>query len=409
MATLNFANVKGKNAVMCASSCVLFAAQIAMATLFLSGVVDYYGTSVTALGAVELLISIFDIAFGAVFEYLLKCTLGVVYVVATVIIIKNFISSISYFVNAAFVKDEKKVLRKESAFYSLLGCVGSTLKCCFLFMMLCVMTSVDFTISEGGIATLVIGLVCYVGSCVSMYYLRNFKLECILYKAGATAVMLVAYVFLITKLKVASFEQLIYGLRVLFGGYLGSISTAAVLSAISVIAVPILYIILQFCILSYMSDVWGVDFYLMSGFGDGSSGKIMGMTIAITTVNLLLSLVMNNMQALGVTQIYKIIENELPMLIASVALFVCYKFENFEEVRATVKTAASDSENVTEEQATAVSAYNETTKEDSAERSDIVHLQEDAVKELKQYKDLLNSGILTQEEFDAKKKEILGL
>lgn len=33
----------------------------------------------------------------------------------------------------------------------------------------------------------------------------------------------------------------------------------------------------------------------------------------------------------------------------------------------------------------------------------------DVVEELKRYKDLLDSGILTQEEFDAKKKQLLGL
>ena len=33
----------------------------------------------------------------------------------------------------------------------------------------------------------------------------------------------------------------------------------------------------------------------------------------------------------------------------------------------------------------------------------------DVVEELKRYKELLDSGILTQEEFDAKKKQLLGL
>lgn len=36
-------------------------------------------------------------------------------------------------------------------------------------------------------------------------------------------------------------------------------------------------------------------------------------------------------------------------------------------------------------------------------------VQKDTIDALKQYKDLLDSGVITQEEFDAKKRQILGL
>ncbi len=441
MAT-TFANVKGKNVIMCVTSCVLFTVQIVISFLFLAGIVDYYGAAVTALGAVELLISIMNIAVGAIFEYLLKFMLGIVYIVATVIIIKNVISSISYFIHAAFDKGAKSVNLRESAFFALLDYVGGTVKACFMFMLLCVMTSVDFTVSDAGMAVLVMGVLCYVGSCGVMFYLRNLKLECILYRAGATVIMLVAYIFLVTKLQVASFEQLVYGLKVLFGGYLGGVSTQAVFSTITLIAVPILYMVLQFSILSYISDVWGIDFYLSSNPAIYASGKIMGVAIAVATVNLLVTMILNNMEAIGVTQMYKIVENELPMLIASIALFVCCRFEQFEEFRATsnvqpapvqqvvaptpapapvqqVVVPAPAPAPVVEEPAVTVVepapapvqqvAEPAPAPKEEPKKAEPAHLNADVISELKQYKDLLDSGILTQEEFDAKKKELLGL
>ncbi len=408
--TLTFFNVKGKNGIMRTTACVLFIAQIAMALIFLSGLVDYFGVTVTALGAVELLISVANIANGAIFEYLLKCMVAIVYIVAAIIIVKNVIVSISYFSHAAFTKSGKAAQLKENSFFTLINYVGSTFKCCFVFIFLSLMASVDFTISTGGLAVFVIGLVCYIGSHCVIYYLKNLKLECFLYKIMATVIMLVAYVFLVSKLQVASFEQLVYGLKVVFGGYLGKISTHAIFSAIMLIAIPILYMILQFFIFSYISDIWNDDFYLSSNYGNYRSGKIMGMAIAITSVNFLVSMIMNNMETLGVTQMYKIIENELPMLIASITLFVCYRFEKFEEIKTTASNGSvSKQENKVEQTVQPVLKESVPTTTVENIGSEVVHLQAEAVEELKQYKELLNSGILTQEEFDAKKKEILGL
>lgn len=408
MVSLTLSNVKGKNGILRTVSCILFIAQIAITLIFLSGVVDYFGTSVTALGAVELIINIVNIATGVIFEYLLKFMLGIVYIVVTIIMVKNIIVSISYFSHAAFSKGEKTAQLKESSFFSLFNHVGNTFKCCFIFIFLSIMTSVDFTVNDGGLVVFAIGLICYVSFCFAIYYLKNPTLECFLYKIMTTTIMIAIFSFLTVKLQVASFEQLVYGLKIVFGGYLGSVSTEAVFSAITLIAVPILYMILQFSMFSYISDIWDGNFYLLSNYGSYRAGKIMGMAIAITSVNFIINMLMNNMETIDVAQVYKIIENELPMLIASIALFVCYRFEKFEVIKATAVGASNTNNTQKEVQPSP------TVKESSAtsvenNTQEVVHLQADAIEELKRYKELLNSGILTQEEFNAKKKEILGL
>ncbi len=425
-----FGDVKGKNLIFCITSCVIFTVQIAMAFLFLSGIVSYYGEPVTALGAIDLILNVFNIAVGNIFETLLKLMLGIVYIVATVIIIKNVIASISYFIYAAFDKGKKSAQFRENAFLSLLGYVGSTLRMCFMFIMLSIMTSVDFTISDMGLAVLILGLIVYLGSCGVMAYLKQFKLECLLYRMGATLIMVLSYVLLVSKLQVASFEQLIYGFNVLFGGYLGAISAEAVFSTLTLIAMPILYIVLQCSIISYITDVWGNDFYRSVDAGTFASGKFMGMAIAIATVNLVVSMILNNMEAVGVSQVYAIIENELPLLIASISLFVCYRIEEFEDVKpipvkeesAEQEVAAAEEDKtatpeVKKEKEPVAPVVKEETPAPVAEPTPVVEpvapapvqTQTDDIEKLKQFKELLDSGAITQEEYDIKKKQILGL
>lgn len=427
MTSLNFANVKGKNIIICITSCVLFSLQIVLALLLLSGVVDYCGSAVTALGAVEILISIVNIAFGAVFEYLLKFMVGIAYVAALVVVIKNIIASITHFVHAVFDKGEKNAKIKEDSFSYLQGYVGSSFKSCIIFMLLAVMASADFTVCSGGIAVFIIGACCYFGIIGITAYLKNLKLECLLYRAGATVIMLVAYGFMLFKvLSVASFEQTVYGFKVIFGGYLGAISTETVFSAIMLITMPILYMVLQFTLYSYVSDVWSFSFYILSEPGSSDAARMMGVSIAIICVNILVDLILNNMQMFGLSQIYKQVQGELPMLVASIVLFVCYRFEKFEEVNQVKRAApasadqeASDFVPVQAEAAfassansavnTAVSMASTLDEPATPAVPPIEHHSPDVFEELKKYKELLNSGILTQEEFDAKKKEILGL
>ena len=51
----------------------------------------------------------------------------------------------------------------------------------------------------------------------------------------------------------------------------------------------------------------------------------------------------------------------------------------------------------------------EKAKEKATDTATTIIQQVSAADELKKYKDLLDAGIITQEEFDAKKKQLLGL
>ncbi len=436
-------NAKGKNLILLISSCGFFTIQLAMAILFFTGIVGYFGEPVSVIGSIELLLSIFNIAVGNIFATLLKLMLGVFYIVATVIILKNAISSISCFINAAFSKEDKSVQDRDDSFLLLIDYIGSTLRMCFTFMMLSIMTSVDFTINDSGIAVLVMGIIAYLASCGIMIYLKNYKLDTIIYRAVAVVVMLVSYVLLVTKLQTASFEELVYGLQLIFGGYLGAISAEVVFSAIASVAVPILYIILQLSITSYVTDVWGYEFYRTSTDGSSASSKFMGMAIAVATVNLVVSMVLESVKAMEISQVFSMIGNELPLLIASIAMFITYRIDDVCEYASspvatepsapveTVVKPAPEQVAVVEE-----SAVTEVKEEPTPAPVEIVEqpvpeqvevkeeptpapvevaepapapAQVDDVTKLKQFKDLLDSGVITQEEYDAKKKQILGL
>ncbi len=419
MTSKGFMDVKGKNLIMCITSCVLFVSQIVMALFLTLGMVDYYGSPVTALGAIELSLSVLNISVGAIFEYLLKLAIGIIYIVCLVYAIKNVIASISFFNKAAFSKAGENKKQKDDAFCALFAYVGETLGKSLLFIAFCVMTSVDFSISTGGIVTIILGVICLVGWCAVSSYFKGFKLDIIIYRTVTTAILAVAYVILLAELQIASIEQGISGLRVVFGGFLGTISTKVIFSLISLIAVPILYIVLQAFACSFISDIWSVDFYRSTKLANYSAGKIMGMAIAIASTQLLVSVILNSTQIAGISQLFEIIKNIVPVLLASIAIFVCQKVEECVEKakEEPAPTTNKEPEVVVKKEAPAPEEVAVATEEKvvvATEEKVVVAEekkpeQEDIFVELKKYKELLDCGIITQSEFDAKKKALLNL
>lgn len=344
MKALTFANVKGKNTIMSITSCCLFICQAVMTIIYLFGMVDYFGSSVNVFGAVALILSVANITSGVVFEYIVKCGIGIAYIVVAIIVVKNAIVSIGYFSRALFPKGEKEkaAQKSESSFRLLLDYVGKNFKACFIFAFLSVMASSDFTVGVGGTAVFIVGLLSYLGAICAVCYLSNLKLDCLLYRVAATFIMLTAFIVLTFNVEVPSLENLVWGLKKVFGGYLGKISVEVVFSAIKIVAVPVMYMILQFSMFSYISDIWVGDFYLLSKESAKRAQKIMKTAIAIACINVLINMWLSNSETLDIARTYTIFKDELPILFAGIALFISYKFEKFEELKTTDK--ANDSE-----------------------------------------------------------------
>lgn len=430
MISIKLKDVRFKNLIVFISNCTFFTIQLILTAMFFTGTISYFGESITVIGAVNLLLDVFNIAVGAIFEYLLKLALGIVYIVATVIVIKNLVSSISYFIQATVDKSEKAEQIKENAFFSLYSSVGSTLKACLMFMVLCLMASVDYKISDAGTTVIIFGVIAYLAFNGVLLYLKNYTLETILYKSGSIIVMLVAYFFIFSQAKYSAFENMFLSIRTIFNGYLGEVSANAIFTAMSLIATPILYLILQFGLLGYVGDIWYADYYLHSNEGNYASGKIMGLTIAIVSVNLVTNIIINNISEISVQLIIDMIGDQMPILIATIALFVAYKFNDYEEVRGCEEEPVIAEASAKEEEVESVEVQPvveevkveekpapvvEEVKPEIVPEEKEVAVSEpapsntDVVSELKKFKELLDSGIITKEEFDAKKKQLLGL
>ncbi len=412
-ANLKIENVKGKRIIVLVASIVIFVLQIAFTTLFLSGLVDYFGTSVSIVGAVELILSIVNIATGAIFEYLFKLALGIVYIVGTVMVIKNFISSITYFASGTFNKANDK---RDASYRSLYISLGNTFKWCFVFIGLSLMTSVDFTINESGKVVLIAGTAIYLIVSVISTYFKKLKIETLVYKGLCTVIMLVAYIVLIAGLREASFEQLIQGFRVLFGGYLGEATTDVIFSASLLIAVPILYIILQIFVMDYISDVWYLGEYSKSAVAKEKSGKIMGVSIAVASVSIVIGFILGDLEGVNAEQFITIIFDKAPMLISSIVLFVSYRFSDGEKAKAEVKAEEKPVEKPVEEiEAKKEEVVIEPKKEDIVKEEPKAIVNEepkkeiDLASELAKYKNLFEQGLISEEEYADKKKQILGL
>ena len=405
--TMKFEKVKGKNTILLAANCVLFVLQIAISALFFGGLIEYYGVNVSVVGALELILSILNIAQGTIFEYLLKLALGIVYIVATVVVVKNIITAISYFIHGVFDKSEKGEEKKENAFCSFFMLLGDTFKYCLIFIALCIMTSVDFKINDSGMTVLIIGFIVYFSVSILMLYFKNFTIETIVYKGISIAVMGTAYILLFFNLNIPSFENLIHGLRATFGGYLGSISAEVIFTAISLIAIPILNIFLQFYVLYYLSDIWGVELYSKSNFARGKTNVIMGLSIAIPVVNVVIAMVFGNLEIVDAYILYNIIKNDVTIMLTSIVLLISFKFVKFEEKRIVINQVKVEKKKENVEVKTEEVTVKETTKESSAE--DKVEESIDLTVQLTKYKDLLEKGLITQEEYAETKRKILGI
>ncbi len=401
-----FEDVKGKRTILIVSNCVLFVLQLTIVAFFAAGLIECFGISISVTGAIEMLLSIFNIAQGAIFEYLFKFALGIYYVVAMIIVIKNVIVSISYFVHGVFDKNEAKANRKkEVMYYALYGYFGDAVKHCFIFISFCLMTSVDFKITLFGKVVLILGLIVYIIAYTLRQYLKNFNFETIVYKSLATVIMATAFVLLALNLNIASFEQVILGLRTTFGGYF-SFADVSVF-AISFLAVSIIYIFGQCYLISYLSDMWEYEEISRSIFSKAKAKIIMGISIAIVVISAIMNTLFGNLAIFDIYVVYNILTKEIITLLASIVLFVSFKFAKFEEKRLVVNQVKVEDKKEKVEIKTEEVAVKATTKESSSK--DEIEESSDLAVELTKYKDLLEKGLITQEEYAETKKKILGI
>lgn len=331
MTKQNFADVKGKDNILYTSGWVFLTAQILMVVLLLFGIVSYYGANLSMFGAIELVIDITKIKRGAILEGLLKVAIGGTYIYVVVRIIKNTLESRSYLRKLFERNIEEEGQSKEKNFFVLLGYVGDSLKWCALFMMLCIMSSVDFTINWKGIILIIAMSIFYLASCTAMMYLKNVKKEDIIYKSVAVGVAFLAFILLLTKIRIASIEELIYGLRYFFGGYLKPLTFKGLILAVGMLASPILCIIMQYYAVTYIYDVWGIDFFLNSKTAAYTTRKIVTMAISIVVANAIIRIVSGGAEISDIGSLFKAVRQDLPMLLTSIALFLCYKFENIDK------------------------------------------------------------------------------
>ena len=400
-----FEKVKGKRGILLVSSCILFVSQLVISALFLVGLVDHYGDNVSIVGAIDLIINIANMAWGAIFEDLLLLVLGIFYIVAMVIIIINSVSSISSFIHGVLYKGEKAEAISESAFCNFFKLLGITFKYSLFFIALSIMTSSNFEINNAGKAVLILGIIIYFSISILMLYFKFFTVKTIVYKGLSILIMVTAYIILALSLNSPSIEELIYGLRAVFGGYLGKISKEVVFKAITLITAPILYIIAQFYAINYFSDAWDLEEYSENNFARARTPIIMGLSIAIVTLSVVAEIASGNIQITDIYILYNIVRNDVSMLLASIVLFASFKFIKFEEkksINKQIKTEEVDNENKEKE------TIEKSIENVSKEKEEIIE-EVDITKELIQYKEMFEKGLITQEEYTEKKKRVLGI
>ena len=105
--------------------------------------------------------------------------------------------------------------------------------------------------------------------------------------------------------------------------------------------------------------------------------------------------------------VYNILKKEIITLLASIVLFISFKFAKFEEKRLVIKQVKTENKKEDVEKKTEDVSVKEITKESDVE--DETEESTDIAEKLTKYKDLLEKGLITQEEYAETKKKILGI
>ncbi len=413
---VKFEKVKGKKPLLIASNCIMFFLQVALLAFFARGLVEYFGVNISVVGAVDLIFDIANMAQGAILQYLLRFALGIIYFITAIIVVKNFITSISYFIYGVLSKDKNVEATQELSFCSLFLSLGTTIKCCFLFISLSLMTSVDFKITPIGKTVLIVGLVIYILVHILLSYFKNFDIKTIVYKSLSVITMATAFVLLTLCSNLPTFEQLILGVRIVFGGYLGEISATVICMAISLTIPPILYIFIQSFLILFLFESWSLDYYIKILFARAKATVIMSLAITIVFVDIVITMFFNNFEVIDLSEIYNIIIDKVPLLLTSIVLFTTFNFSKFEQKNVIINEVDIKKEKVkegsTKQEIKQIDVKNievVSAKNDIKEHKEENINSLDIVAELVKYKDLFDKGLITHEEYVETKKKILGI
>ncbi len=431
---LGFQNVKLKKLFLIVLASLLFATSTLFLIFMLCGVVDKNGLPVSIIESYAMMLNVINLNGLSAFEYILRLALGIIYNIFTAIIIKNAICAIAPFIKAVFKRGDND-FETSNAIKDLINIVGSIIKFASVFMLLAMMISSSFTINGAGVALFVISAIDYILVSVALLYLRGHSFGSMLYRGIANLLFVLIYALLLSiVMNIHPAENIVTSFITLFGGFYGDASLEVVGIVMFSLATPVLLCVLQGNALAFVSEVWGGEFYKNSKVAESKSLTVMVLSIILFSFSALASLFFGIGGAVMINESLALVNVQLPLLITSVVMFVAYKAENFSEkaknivveqpapavevapvpvAEPVVEVAPAPVVAVEEQPAPVAEPVAEVAPapvaEPVVEVASTVAINNENIELMKKYKELLDSGIITQEEFNAKRKELLGL
>lgn len=388
--------VVAKNAMLKITCLALFIGCIAMSILFTIGIVDYLGLSTSVLIVFnDLLFGVLQIEAGNVLEILINLALSIIYIIIIINLIKNIVNSIKEITNI-FSKDAKK---KKTSFEQLFWSFRNSAKYCLIWYFLCSVVSSTYKINTNGIVLFALVILLLFLSMIMDALLEKMALKKILHQSALMSVVLFAYICMVVMVQSPIIENFRYALS----------HNYSFLLFVQTLIISIAWGVLQFFVIDFFESVIISKPYSMLNYGVFGANKIMITSIIVTVVNVVLQLLLNKITYITFEQVFMLCAENLAIIFISVAMFIACNFtkepksvsvQNVKDVAVKPKIVVESKENNSNEsiKESDCSEVVENTKEDKSCNIEI----------LKKYKELLDAGVITQEEFDEKKKQYLG-
>lgn len=332
----------------------LFSFNLLVTCFFLEGVVIVFSEKLNIVKAVELIFDIVNINISAIYFYIASCVMGVIFICFIIPIIKNTCSTFNSLIKVCS-KNQKDRTIKPHALKHLFEAFGKTLSCAISYMIISI-ALLNYDLADNAYIILYAGFSIYiVCKFLNMLYL-NKDLTYSLLAIAKNAILLLIVTIVFNCVLVDSLQDMVNGIILLFGGYLGGFNIEIVGNIYNAIVYPTLIIVLQYQLISFLTTVFSKYDDTYMNYELKNRGRLLiGLSVTLIVMPIIIKAILgDNLSAYSLYDYIYLSREYLPILFASISAFIVATYlpektpKKVEEVVPEVKESALDDGQVKE-------------------------------------------------------------
>ncbi len=298
---------------------------------FIVGAITLYGEDVNIISAIVMAINLFTIPETAIYLYLMKAVIGILYITYLVKGLKCFIKSFNIFLNI--------VNKKYKIFNNLITennnarrFMQSMFKYFLVFILVSTML-LEYKVKSLAVVVIILNTLSLVVTEFLYSKFKNYSIECSVYRTTCCAIVYITVCILLIILSKPYLKTVIEGFTLL-SRMQETVASKAFIDIYSFLVQPIIFLALGgitiFLIIELLD---GFQFYLDSLTVENSSKALMITAIIVVAFDFVICIVSGQIISnIKIKETYNIIKTNLPVLLCGIVLFWASKFKNKTEI-----------------------------------------------------------------------------